>query len=423
MARILTGVVVALLWLPAVAPAQDKKKLPVTGLADPDLAPFDEMMTKFVRERQVAGAALAVTRNGKLVYARGFGYADKAKGLPVQPTSRFRIASIAKPITAVAILRLIAQGKLNYTDNPFDLLGLKPLPGKAPDPQLKKITILQLLQHTGGFDRDKSFDPMFRSVEIAEAAGGKPPASPEQIIRFMLGQPLDFEPGTRYAYSNFGYCVLGRVIEKVSGKSYESYVQQEVLAPLGIHDMAIGKTLVPAKGEVAYYLVKERKGPAVVGPELGKPVPWPYGAWYLEAMDAHGGWIASAPDLVRFASAFDRPDMAKLLGRAGVAAMFSRPVGLAGFNQKGKARDVYYGLGWQVRVLEEDAINFWHTGALDGTATILVHRSDRLTWAVLFNQRTDPRGEYLAGAIDGEVHDAADQVQRWPKGDLFGKRP
>jgi N-acyl-D-amino-acid deacylase len=407
------------LALCSVAPAGDNGKLPITGPAHPDLAPFDELMTRFVRQHRVPGAALAVAKDGRLVYARGFGWADRAKGLPVQPRSLFRIASISKPITAVAILRLIAQGKLRLTDHPFELLALPPPPGKKSDPRLKKITVLQLLQHTGGFDRDRSFDPMFRSVEIARQLGSPPPADAEQIIRYMLGHKLDFEPGSRYAYSNFGYCVLGRVIEKVSGKSYEHYVRQEVLAPLGIHDMQIGQTLRPAPHEVHYYDEKDQTGPAVLGPNLGKAVPWPYGAWYLEAMDAHGGWIASAPDLVRFAAAFDRPIMDKLLGPAGVRAQFARPPGRAGYTAKGKPRDEYYGLGWEVRVVGPDSINFWHSGALDGTATILVHRDDGLAWAVLFNTRNDPDGENLTGLIDGLVHEAADRVRRWPQRDLF----
>ena len=92
----------------------------------------------------------------------------------------------------------------------------------------------------GGWDRDKSFDPMFIPIKIAKTFGTEPPANQEQIIRYMLTQPLDFDPGEREAYSNFGYCVLGRVIEKVSGKPYGKYVQEEVLAPLGIHDMRLG---------------------------------------------------------------------------------------------------------------------------------------------------------------------------------------
>jgi N-acyl-D-amino-acid deacylase len=284
------------------------------------------------------------------------------------------------------------------------------------------VTIRQLLHHTGGWDRNRSFDPMFGPLIIAKALGTAPPAEPREIIRYMLGQPLDFDPGTQYAYSNFGYCVLGRVIEKVSGQSYEAYVKAQVLAPLGMHDTQLGQTLHAAKGEVRYVDDKGRTANAVVGPDLGKPVPLPYGAWYLEAMDAHGGWISSAPDLVRFASACAHAERSPLLKPASVQTLFARPDGLAGQTKAGKAKDVFYGCGWQVRTVDKSgAINFWHTGALDGTSTLLVHRSDDLCWAVLFNTRADG-GPDLAGLIDPLVHQAANQVRRWPARDLFKEK-
>jgi CubicO group peptidase (beta-lactamase class C family) len=415
--RIWAILALALVGILSVTSAGEKR-LPVTGRAAPNLASFDALMTKFVRDNDVPGAALAVTKDGRLVYARGFGYADRENGTPVRPKTRFRIASISKPITAAAILRLVMLGKLKLDERAFELLGLA---DDAADPRLKEVTIRELLHHTGGWDRAVSFDPMFRPLTIAKELNVAPPAGPESVLRYMRGQKLDFAPGSRYAYSNFGYCVLGRVIEKVTGQPYEKYVRQEILAPLGIHDMEIGKTLAAAKGEVHYIDEKNRQGRAVLGPNLGKPVPLPYGAWYLEAMDAHGGWIASAPDLVRFASAFDRPEQCKILNAAAIGTMFARPPGPAGLAKNGKPSEVYYGCGWQVRVVGPKALNTWHTGALDGTATILVRRHDGLCWAVLFNTRANARGESLTGLIDGLVHEAADAVKHWPKRDLFDK--
>src|SRR5690606_271118 len=131
------------------------------------------------------------------------------------------------------------------------------------------------------------------------------PAGPAEVIRVMSGLPLDFDPGTKYAYSNYGYCLLGRVIEKLTGQAYDEYVRREILAPLGIQRMRLGKTRSDGRGpdEVKYY--DSRTGTSVFAEDLGKPVPQPYGAWYLEAMDAHGGWLASAVDLARFSVAFD----------------------------------------------------------------------------------------------------------------------
>jgi CubicO group peptidase (beta-lactamase class C family) len=415
-----------LLGLLTSAPAQDKRNAespPRTGPDDAELASFDELMERFVRDNEVPGAALAVAKDGRLVYARGFGYADPTAKTRVQPRARFRIASISKPITAAAILRLVEMGKLRLEDVAFDLLDFKAPAGQIEDPRLRKITIRQLLEHTAGFDRDQSFDPMFRPLVIAKSLGTSPPAEPEHVIRYMMGRKLDFDPGSRYAYSNFGYCILGRVIEKVSGKSYAAFVEEEIETPLKLQDTQLGKTLERAKNEVKYTDLKNRMGPAVVGPKLGEKVPWPYGAWYLEAMDSHGGWLSSAPDLVRFAAALDPAGKAPLLKADSLRAMFAPPKGTPGHDKKGNPRSLYYGLGWQVRrVNDEGAISFWHTGALDGTATILVRRHDGLCWAVLFNARENQRGQYLAGLIDPLVHDAADRVKHWPRGDLFKKR-
>lgn len=387
--------------------------------ADPNLASFDRMMVAFLKKHEVPGATLAVAKDGKLVYARGFGFAELDQRQPMEARSLMRVASVSKPITAVAILRLMEEGKLTLDDLVFDLLKIQPhLEGNDRfDPRWKKITIRHLLQHTGGWDREKAFDPMFRPVMITRSLGVKPPARPEHIIRYMAGKPLQFDPGERYAYSNFGYCLLGRVIEKVSGKSYEQYVRDTLLAPLGVKDMKIGKTLLAHRTprEAHYYDQKRRHAKAIMGPMFGREVPLPYGAWHLEAMDAHGGWIASAPDLVRFASAVSA-DKRPLLQPKSVRVMFARPEGSVGLGPKGKPRVVYYGCGWNVRMLGKDRINTWHNGLLDGTASLLVRRWDGLCWAVLFNSDRGPEGEYLAAAIDPLVHQAADAVT-WGRGE------
>ena len=385
---------------------------------------FDTLLSSFVEERQVPGAALAVSRNGRLIYARGCGYADLDTKAPVQPDSLFRIASISKPLTAVAVLQLVEQGKIRLEDCVLDVLKDKfPLPeGREQDSRWSQVTLLHLLQHTAGWDRDKSFDPMFRSLEIATRLGVAPPAEPEHIIRYMRGQPLDFTPGERYAYSNFGYCLLGRVIEKVSGQPYGDYVREHVLAPVGARSTLLGRSDASARadGEVKYYDEKELSGKAVIAPQLGKTVPLPYGTWYHEALDAHGGWISSAIDLVRFASAFDDTSSSKLLNPRSRATMFARPAAAAGFEKDGSPKDAYYGCGWMVRPVGSNGqFNAWHTGSLPGTSTLLVRRWDGLDWAILFNSRDDRNGKRLAAEIDPLLHEAAAAVKEWPEIDLF----
>jgi CubicO group peptidase (beta-lactamase class C family) len=290
------------------------------------------------------------------------------------------------------------------------------------DPRLAQITVRQLLQHTGGWDRDKSFDPMFRPKHIAEATGTRSPAVPDAVIRYMLGQSLDFDPGQRYAYSNFGYCVLGRIIEAISGKPYEQFVREQVLAPAGIKRMRIGGTLdgKQAKGEVRYY-TKDEKPTDNIFPEGPRRVRWPYGGFHLEAMDAHGGWIASAVDLSRFAAALDDPDASRLLKPETMRTMYAPPEPPAWRNAAGELADAFYGCGWMVRPhAASGRANYWHSGSLPGTATLLVRRWDGLSWAVLFNQRSED-SKLPDSAIDPALHRAAATVKQWPTHDLFSQ--
>ncbi|MGD0090033.1 MAG: serine hydrolase domain-containing protein [Planctomycetota bacterium] len=393
--------------------------LPATGKEDPDLASFDELMRSFMTEHHVPGGALAVTRGGRLVYARGFGFADAQKKEPVLATSLFRIASLSKPLTAVGVLQLAEQGKVKLDEPMLWQLPPDTRPANLGDPRLEQLTLRQLLRHTGGWDIGKiGFDPMFRSIEIARAEKTAPPAQAEDIIRFMLRRKLDFDPGAGGAYSNFGYCVLGRIIEQAAQQSYQEYVREHVLAPLGIREMRLGHTLPEgrAPGEVEYFDRKGQKGAAVVGEPLGRQVPLPYGTFYLEAMDAHGGWLAPAVDLVRFVAAFDDAEHCKILKPESARAMWERPPGDPGFEKDGTPKAAYYACGWMVRPIgKAGKVNAWHTGMLPGTSTLLVHRHDGLDWAVLFNSDGDDKCSSLSGAIDPLVHRAADAVRKWPE--------
>jgi CubicO group peptidase (beta-lactamase class C family) len=389
--------------------------IPMTGVTAPELAGFDRVVLDLLAKWEVPGAAVAVVKEGRLVLAHGYGWADREARSPVEPDSLFRIASLSKSLTAAAILQLVEDGRLRLDDRPFDLLNLQPRPGARVNPDLHRITIRNLLQHAGGWDRDTSFDPMFRSREIARAMGVPPPASAEAVVRFMLDQPLQFAPGTRYAYSNFGYCVLGRVIEKVTGQHYEDYVKARVLRPAGVTCMRLGHTLLRdrAPKEVRYY------GPPGIGlassvfPRGPARVPWPYGGWFLEAMDSHGGWIASAVDLARFIDAVDgRTSHRQILRPASIRLMTARPAPPLWVGS-----DNWYGMGWQVRPAGADA-NWWHAGSLDGTTTLMVRANTGFTWVALLNTR--PKDSAALGAeLDREMWRAVESVKRWPDRDLF----
>lgn len=384
-----------------------------SGTRVPALAAFDSIIPAIMSRWGIPGGAVGVVKDGRLVMARGYGLADRDAGEIVQPTSLFRIASVSKPITAAAIMKLHEEGRLDVGAKAFSALSdLEPPEGSTQDPRLAQISLGELLYHSGGWNRDATFDPMFRPGVAAEAVGAPAPATAETVIRYMLGQPLQFNPGSAYSYSNFGYAVLGRNIERVTGTSYEEYVRSEVLAPLGISKMQIGRTLPweRAAGEVEYY------DPATAQSVFpgGGTVAFPDGGFYLEAMDAHGGWIASTIDLLRFVTAVDglgtRPD---LLEPATIQQMTARP---AAPLWSGTA--YYYAMGWLIRPVGTEA-NWWHDGSLPGTTALLVRAHNGLAWVALFNARASSSQGSFALDLDRAMWEGVESVTAWPTHDLF----
>jgi N-acyl-D-amino-acid deacylase len=390
--------------------------------AEGALASFDHEVEAFMQAREIPGGALAVVKDRKLIYARGYGWADREQRIPVRPETLFRIASLSKPFTAVAVLRLVEGKKLDLEARAFETAHLDSLPearAASVDQRLWKITIRQLLQHTGGWDRDKSGDPMFRWKRIVRELKISGAPNPTAIIRHMLGRRLDFDPGARYAYSNFGYCVLGRVIEAVTGQPYEQFMREHILAPIGIKRMHIGASLQSGEGESRYYTADNAQAESVF-PQAPGRVPEPYGGFSMEVMDAHGGWVASAVEVARFAAAMDDPKASPLLKRETMELMYQPPAPPAWRKADGRLEAAYYGCGWMVRPVASGGANYWHTGSLPGTHALLVRRWDRLSWVALFNQRSDDK-KLPDDALDGALHRAAAQVKEWPKEDLFGR--
>ena len=363
------------------------------------------------------GAAIAIARNGKLVLAKGYGLANVENDEPVAPDSLFRIASISKPFTAVAVLQLMEGGLLDLDDRVFDVLAeFEPPRGATRDPRLDEITVRHLLQHTGGWDRDNSFDAMWIAGRVERELGIPRPVACPDVIRFMLGQPLDFDPGTRYAYSNFGYCLLGRIIEEKAGLSYEDYVRERILKPLGITRMAIGGTLPEdrAEGEVTYYGYPGQQLVVSVMPRTPERVPWPYGGFYLQGRDSVGGWIASAIDLVRFVTSLDRSRPPSVLKLDTLNEMVSRPAPPLWENSS-----YYYGMGWLVRPVTFDA-NWWHGGSQPGTSSLLVRTHHGFAWAALFNSRPKERSQFRQ-EVDRLMWRGIRVVSHWPSHDLFSE--
>lgn len=382
----------------------------VAGLLNTAAAPLDQEMTNYLALRNIERGTLAVTRNGKLVFHHSYTWAGTNVAW-TQPTNLFRIASLSKAFTSVGILQLVQSGKLGIDQPISTILDLS----SVSDPRFRNVTIRQLLQHWGGWDRNVAYDPMFRDATISTSLNRPLPTTPQMVLDYMRGQPLDHAPGTVYAYSNFGYSLLGRILEALSGLSYQDYMQANVLRPAGIWDMRLGKSLLqdadPA--ELDYEDQLRRVVPSVMGPGSPAKVPIQYGGWNISTMDAHGAWLATAADLVRFSSSFDTRTNSSLLPPELIDLMWSRP----------PAQDpnsaVYYGAGWEVRPLGGGTLNAWHDGSLDGTFSYTVRRSDGICWAVIFNRR-----DVLGNApdyynIDSEVNNAINQVSYWPDYDLF----
>ncbi|MCY3552119.1 MAG: serine hydrolase [Candidatus Poribacteria bacterium] len=380
-----------------------------TGQFVQEMINVDKVFSNFMNDWNIPGGSIAIVKDGRLIYARGFGYANKESNERMSPDHLFRIASVSKSITSIAIMKLIDEGAINVDAKVFGADGLLSGPNYNTilDPSVKNITVRHLLHHTSGWGFiNKNGDPMFLNRYIAQQMGENPPVDSEAIIQFMLTtQTLNNEPGTNYFYSNFGFCILGRIIEHISGKSYENYVKTELLNPLGISEMQLGRNLYENKApnEVKYY---DSPGAPLVNSVYGAGagVPFPYSGFNIEAMDSHGGWIASAIDLVKLLVAVDgydtKPD---ILNQAAIRLMTTPSTANSG-----------YGMGWAVNPWG----NWWHAGDLPGTSSILVRTSNGLGWAVLFNTRPSNLRDFRV-QMDNMVWEAIKGIDHWPTHDLF----
>ena len=388
------------LWLapPAVAQA------PISGKPISSLSQLDTLMQSTMTKYSSPGATLAVTVDGRLVFARGYGYAKVDTGELVQPDSLFRVASNSKPITATAILKLIEQGKLTLGTKPFTtiLSDLVPPAGATADPRYKDITIQNLLEHKAGFDDTSLPDPVFQFPDTAATAYGvAAPATPFYLISYMLGQPLQHDPGTTFAYSNMGYLTLGYIVERVSGQSYASYVQANVFTPANIVRTQPGATLPSGRlpNEVAYYDYPGAPLASSVVPPLGVQVPYPYGGWSNELILANGGWVSSTMDLLHFWDSLN--------GQYATNILASPPSNYVGYIPP-------LGVGWE----------FIFDGSLPGTNSV-VHLnstsavSGRVVYSAIFNTRSGANISQPQTDADTAISAFIKTVTAWPSGDLY----
>jgi CubicO group peptidase (beta-lactamase class C family) len=217
--------------------------LPITGEEVPELAVFDETMRSFMDDIGARAGALGVARDGEVVLQHGYGWADPEETTQLAPDALFRIASISKKITIAAVLKLVNSGELSRDDKIRPLLEVEPTDGEPADERFQEVTVSHLVNHSGGWDiQQLGYDPMYSPVRIADALELDGPPTKYDIARYMLDQPMQFDPGQRESYSNFGYSLLGQVIEGVTGMEYQSYLEAEILGPEGIEGIEIGYT-------------------------------------------------------------------------------------------------------------------------------------------------------------------------------------
>ncbi|HEY0041738.1 MAG TPA: serine hydrolase domain-containing protein, partial [Flavisolibacter sp.] len=327
--------------------------------AQTDMAAVDSKIATFMTAYNIPGASLAVSRNGKLVYQKGYGFADQATSEKVTPAHRFRLASVSKTYTGAAILKLVQEGRLSLDAKVFgagNVLGTDY--GTAPyNTNLGNITVRHLLQNVSG---------SWGGSTGGDVIDHNPAFSNAQFFNWVLNtRPNPSAPGTVYDYSNVGFWIAGRIVEKVSGKSFINYVKDDLLAPIGATQTDIaGKTETERKpNEVKYY-------------GQGTDATYVYNIAFPRR-DADGGLMATASDLLRLVCAIDgfttRPD---ILNTTSVTALTT-----------GSSPFPSYGCGIAIW----NAENLWYNyGSLPGTRTGFMRHNNGTSVALLLNSRVNP---------------------------------
>ena len=373
----------------------------------PSLKPIDSMVNRLMKNLRLTGATIAVVKDEKLVYSKGFGYADKENKTWVQPYHLFRIGSVSKLVTAITILDLVEKGKIGLDDYVFGKNGI--LKGELYDViknrNFYKIKVKHLLNHTSGWSLVTFGDPMFIPHKINRWEKTGYPLVFDDVIKFVVSKNLPYVPGTRFSYSNFGYCLLGRIVEEISGTDYESYVQKTILSPHGINHMHIAGNFEKdrLKNEVKYYdFTADNQAVAFDG--SGKKVMKPYGADDLEMLGPAGGWLANSVDLMRLLVLVD--GYSKKHKDILSDEMMDKMIKGVG----GKS----YPLGW--RSVKGD--HWWRTGTLSGTSALLTRDINGMSWVIVTNT-TNNRSRGFTSSSRYSLRRSFQLVKDWPGHDLF----
>jgi CubicO group peptidase (beta-lactamase class C family) len=303
-------------------------------------------------------------------------------------------------------MKLIENSKISLDSKVFGKYGIlndeKFLHIK--DKRLEKITIRNLLNHSGGWTQ-RYGDLAFLPKIVAQGVGETLPVNVDSYIKFVTTHRLHFEPGTTSAYSNLGYIILGKVISKVSGMDYESFIKGNVLMPAGITDMQLGGSFIEDKlpNEVKYYQPEDAQ-PEESFDGSGRLLPKTYGGNDMKVLGAAGGWIASAIDLMKLIVVIDEnPKVKDIISESSINEMTRvnpeglDPLGWRGTNESGE---------------------WWRTGTLAGSSAIVKRQPDGISWVILSNTSTY-KGPNLATEMDHIMTRILVKANNWPDYNLF----
>jgi D-alanyl-D-alanine carboxypeptidase len=304
-------------------------------------------------------AGVAVIRDGNVLHTAAFGMENPFESKPATVDTRFRIASVSKMFTVVAIMQLVNDGSIEL-DQPF--AGQLGLDGPFTDPRVATVTVRQLLSHMSGF-------PVSRGIFFGHGAN-----TWHEAAHAALDQVLQFDPGSAFQYSNTNYCLLGLLLESVTGQPFETAIRERVLEPLGAH-----AHLAPT--------FDTKPGDALHASGAGRN--------YMEVLGPAGGWVATPLDVAKLAASLraDSPG-AHLLDNATVDSMripvpvpVEVPPPVSGWS---------YGLGL---MLFADG-SWGHTGTIESTHAIVINRPDGLTVALLISGKFPTVSDDLLAVID-----------------------
>jgi len=367
---------------------------------------IDEFIEKFRIQNNLKGVAVAVVKDEKLVFAKGYGYADEEDKIQVTPNNLFRLASVSKLITAVAIMKLVENSKITLESKVFGKYGILNDEQflNIKDKRLEKITVRNLLNHSGGWTQHYG-DLAFLPKTVSKAVGDPLPVSIDSYIKFVTTHRVHFEPGSNSVYSNLGYLILGKVISKVAGTDYESFVKKEVLAPAGITDMRLGGSFIneALPNEVRYYQPEDGQ-PVESFDGTGRMVSKLYGGNDIHLLGSAGGWLASPIDLMKLIVVIDNEPKVKDILTAGSINEMTHvdpfgldPLGWRGTNDKGE---------------------WWRTGTLPGSSALVKRQPDGISWVILSNT-SNYKGPHLAKEMDRVMAHILLKVDQWPDYNLF----